>query len=653
MIDNLLTLYERDGEIEKIKQVNKDILAIYNNKTSSIEEEMQKWDKAEMKLVDMQTTLRYRNYLLLVTLGLLLAFGVIGLLLKGSSNIKTKLLDQIQTKNQELSSINMELTVQKEKVEHQRKLLQEQDTIKSNFFTNISHEFRTPLTVISGMTDQILEHEKEKNLIKRNAKNLLDLINQILDLAKLESKSLKVNFIQDDVVKYVRYLCESFHSLANSRNIRLQMECHPSFILMNYDPEKLRKIVSNLLSNAIKHSSSGDRILVTISSQSAPEVIGEEKNAAATNYLSLIVKDTGVGISGQELPKIFDRFYRVNDKENKAGGTGIGLALTKELIQLLEGDIQVESELGKGSVFKVLLPIYQNVPLGEVAANISLKEDPIIPTPSLAMVGQTSRKSTYNGVDQANLLIIEDNSDVVEYLVSCLEDHYNLDFAYNGKVGVEKALETIPDLIISDVMMPEKDGFEVCEELKNDERSSHIPIVLLTAKADVESRIAGISRGADAYLKKPFYQKELLAVLQNLFEIRKKLQARYTSFITQGPTTEEVPIAEKELTIEDAFLQTIRDLVEKDLSSAEFGMPQLCRGIGMSRSQIYKKVKALTGRSPSQFIRSIRLYHAQKLLKKSEMNISEVAYEVGFSSPVYFSNAFFKEFGIRPKEFVS
>ena len=382
-------------------------------------------------------------------------------------------------------------------------------------------------------------------------------------------------------------------------------------------------------------------------------MIGEEKNAAATNYLSLIVKDTGVGISGQELPKIFDRFYRVNDKENKAGGTGIGLALTKELIQLLEGDIQVESELGKGSVFKVLLPIYQNVPLGEVAANISLKEDPIIPTPSLAMVGQTSRKSTYNGVDQANLLIIEDNSDVVEYLVSCLEDHYNLDFAYNGKVGVEKALETIPDLIISDVMMPEKDGFEVCEELKNDERSSHIPIVLLTAKADVESRIAGISRGADAYLKKPFYQRELLAVLQNLFEIRKKLQARYTSFITQGPTTEEVPIAEKELTIEDAFLQTIRDLVEKDLSSAEFGMPQLCRGIGMSRSQIYKKVKALTGRSPSQFIRSIRLYHAQKLLKKSEMNISEVAYEVGFSSPVYFSNAFFKEFGIRPKEFVS
>ena len=242
------------------------------------------------------------------------------------------------------------------------------------------------------------------------------------------------------------------------------------------------------------------------------------------------------------------------------------------------------------------------------------------------------------------LLIVEDNADVREYLIALLENHYQLLIATDGQQGIDQAIENVPDLILSDVMMPVKDGFELCDTLKNDERTSHIPIILLTAKADFESKMSGLEKGADVYLSKPFEPKELFVRLKHLLELRKKLQARYASF-SVAPA-----ISEKPLSIEDAFLQKIRTLLEKDLSDVDFGMPQLCQGLGMSRSQIYKKVKALTGHSPSQHVRSIRLHHAQNLLKTSDLNVSEVAYEVGFSSPSYFSDVFLEEFGVRPNE---
>ena len=554
----------------------------------------------------------------------------------------------------------MKLQMEEDHKEAER--LKELDVFKSKLYTNITHEFRTPLTVILGMSEQLesdlntmspQETQQKISFIRRNGRNLLSLVNQMLDLSKVENNQLKIHYKNGNIIQYIRYITESFHSYANVRNVRLKMESQHQTLLMDYDAEKIQQIMSNLLSNAIKHSPSGGKVMVIVSNQPASE-IENHSNTPSTNYLSLKIKDTGAGISTKDLPNIFNRFYQGDDKIAKSGGTGIGLALTKELVQLLEGQIEVESELGIGSTFSVLLPILQNVTIEEVEGNMSSQKMHTEPIPSVAPISQRSlnghgfKKS--NKEDRPNLLIIEDNPDVVEYLASCLEKQYVLDFAYNGQIGIEKALENIPDLIISDVMMPEKDGFEVCEQLKNDERSSHIPIVLLTAKADVESRITGLSRGADAYLKKPFYQKELLVILQNLLELRKKLQARYANLITENASEKKEKIELKDLTIEDAFLKKIQDLVEKDLSNAEFSVHHLSRGMGMSRSQIYKKIKALTGRSTSQFVRSIRLYKAQNLLKNSEMNVSEVAYEVGFSSPVYFSNVFFEEFGVRPKE---
>lgn len=527
-----------------------------------------------------------------------------------------------------------QLNRQLEKQESQR--LKELDQFKSRLYTNITHEFRTPLTVILGMSEQ-LESElsnipkkvKQKiDFIRRNGKNLLNLVNQLLDLSKVENDELKIHYIQGDIVRYVRYITESFHSLANFRNVLLKVESKETEIIMDYDTEKFRQILSNLLSNAIKYTPSGGRVTVDL------QGLG---NLEGLPYLEIKVKDTGSGIPSEDLPNIFDRFYQANDKIAKAGGTGIGLALTKELVRLLGGEIKVESELGKGTIFKVLLPIRRKASdTKHVISNEQLRDD-------------VQRTTINQPVNQATVLLIEDNPDVVEYLISCLEKHYQLEFAYNGNAGINKALETIPDIIISDIMMPEKDGFEVCDTLKKDERTSHIPIVLLTAKADIENRLAGLSRGADAYLAKPFHQEELLIRLQKLLELRQKLQVYYRSFSTESPkhTDIQTPIHPP---LEGTFIKKVREIIENKLEDVDFGIPQLCRAVGLSRSQLHKKLKALTGLSTTLYIRDIRLQKAKKLLKGSEMNVSEVAYAVGFKDPKYFSRLFIEQFGYPPSE---
>jgi len=518
--------------------------------------------------------------------------------------------------------------------------LRELDNFKSRFFTNITHEFRTPLTVILGVSEQWLKDEPDApkrskiELIKRNGENLLRLINQIMDLAKLESSSLKINYVHGDVSAYLRYIVESLHSFANAQNVMLRMEIPGSQgqIMMDYDPERLLQIVYNLLSNAIKFTPSGGQVILTA--------------LPSDTELQLSVADTGVGISPEELPFIFDRFYQANNLEKaKAGGTGIGLALTKELVKAMGGEISVKSELGKGTVFTVQLPVNHKAAHTAVRG---LKNGNTVSAYSFAPQITQSPVQHPPGVSQ--ILLIEDNPDVVEYLVACLQKNYTLDFAYNGRAGIEKALETIPDLIISDVMMPEKDGFEVCETLKNDERTSHIPIVLLTAKAGVENRIAGLRRGADAYLSKPFHQEELIVTLANLLEMRRKLQTRYltANFVADGQPENRYFQADKTTDIEDAFLQKIVAQLEQHLDDPDFGVPQLSRKMGLSQSQLYRKIKALTGLSTAAFIRRVRLQKGKLLLESTGLTMAEIAYQVGFSTPNYFSDAFFEEFGTRP-----
>jgi len=570
-----------------------------------------------------------------------------------------------------LSQLRLQQELELEQLNAER--LTELDKFKSRVFTNVSHEFRTPLTVILGMAEQLENQpagsgqaQSAVTLIKRSGQNLLRLINQILDLAKLENNVLKINYVQGDVLAFVRYAAESMHSLASMKNVLLRVESNVAEgkIVMDYDPERLLHILHNLLSNAIKFTQPGGRVSlrVELSESSVPKKSGSE------SWMRIIVSDTGAGIPPEQLPHIFDRFFQADNQQNSTvGGSGIGLSLTQELVKLMGGDIAATSELGKGTVFAVRLPIRnmaeietenlsQNHPLARIAATI--------PSDSNAATPQ--------------LLLIEDNPDVVEYLSVCLGENYRLDYAYNGRAGIERALETIPDLIISDVMMPEKDGFEVCEFLKNDERTSHIPLVLLTAKAGVEDRIAGLRRGADAYLAKPFHPEELRAVLSNLLELRQKLQAKYAvgdwligglvngglvngdqesgaplhqspihhSPINQSPLHQS-PINQSP-DPEDLFLQKLRTIVEEHLAEANLSVEDISRMVGMSYPVVHRKVTALTGLSLTLYVRGIRLQKARLLLADPALSISEVAYQTGFNDPKFFSRVFSEEFGMSP-----
>ncbi|MCO6488827.1 MAG: helix-turn-helix domain-containing protein, partial [Phaeodactylibacter sp.] len=551
--------------------------------------------------------------------------------------------------------------------------LKELDEFKNRFFTNITHEFRTPLTVILGEAERLQREgaapEQSAGLIRRSGENLLRLVNQLLDLAKLESNSLRLNYVQGDVLANLRYIAESLRGLANSRSIRLQVESPVPEIVMDYDPERLLQIVYNLLSNAIKFTPPGGKV----------ELRAEVPPEPPSSLLTLTVSDTGIGILPEELPHIFDRFYQAQAPPGPSkggevpaegrfsrpsapnppplgglGGAGIGLALTKELVHAMNGEIEVESQVGRGTTFTVRLPVSKQAQMEEPGASPFFTV-----SPEAAPEGDASLQRGLPLITehQASVLIIEDNPDVVEYLASCLSSSrgesrewaYTLSFAYNGRQGVGMALDTTPDIIISDVMMPEKDGFEVCEILKNDERTSHIPIVLLTAKVGVENRIAGLRRGADAYLAKPFHEGELLVTLANLLEVRHKLQAKYLEMATQLPP---VDTSEKQqpADLEEVFLQKLHTAVQQRLGDSSLTVDDICRAVGMGRSNLYAKLSALTGTSFNLYLRSLRLARAKELLLTTNMNVSEVAYEVGFKDPKYFSRVFSKAYGTPPSE---
>ncbi|RMG30472.1 MAG: hybrid sensor histidine kinase/response regulator [Bacteroidetes bacterium] len=521
--------------------------------------------------------------------------------------------------------------------------LQEIDQAKSRFFANISHELRTPLTVILGMTDDILDHipgisweqlRHKLQLVRRNGASLLQLVNQILDLAKLESRAIRLHWVKGDIVAYIHYLVESFHSYAESKNIHFEFIPELEQLEMDYDPERLKDILSNLLSNAIKFTPAGGGVKVRVALEAA------EAGQQQPPQLKIEVIDTGKGIAATELPYIFDRFYQAEDGSTRSGeGTGIGLALARELARLMGGDIQAESEVGRGSVFRVFLPVTRQAT--EVAPAWEAQQTPLQPAFEAPAEGVEPLSSPETG-ERPLLLIAEDNADVVTYLKSCLQDTYRLAIASNGAEGIEMAIELIPDIIITDVMMPVKDGYQLCHTLKEDERTSHIPIIMLTAKAGMDDKLTGLRRGADAYLTKPFHKEELQVRLHQLVALRRKLLARYRQL--------EVPQGTGEAHPEDAFLLKVRRIVEEQLDNSEFDVPMLCKEVGMSRSQLHRKLKALTDRSATQFIRGIRLQKARHLLLHTSMSIAEIAYAVGFSDPNYFSRSFVKEYEHTPSE---
>ncbi len=520
------------------------------------------------------------------------------------------------------------------------KRMKELNGLKTRLYTNITHEFRTPLTVIMGMNENIEDHPQEKKLIRRNSKNLLRLVNQLLDLSKLESGNLKLENIQGNIVHYLQYLTESFYSMANEKDIRLTFYTEAEELVMDYDEAKIQHIVYNLLSNAIKFTPKEGKVILHIQEQ--------EQNGMP--YLKMKVKDTGIGIDEERLPHVFDRFYQVDGSNTRGGeGTGIGLTLVKELVEMMEGQIEVSSKLDKGTEFNIWLPIKTASATKRkthtVVQNHENGVEEVIPesTESIPLEIATSN----NGTDKPEVLIIEDNKDVVTYIEKLLRVNYTVHIARDGAKGIAAAIELVPDVIISDVMMPEKDGYEVCETLKQDVRTSHIPIILLTAKSAQEDKVAGLKYGADAFLSKPFDKEELFIRLEKLIELRRQLQSYY-SVSRMAPTGESV--VESPTPIEDEFLQKMRTEVEKRMEDSDFGVIQLVHRMAMSNTQMYRKLKALTGKTPSQFIREIRLQKGYELLNTSDLNISEIAYEVGFSDPNYFSRTFQKKFGKAPRD---
>ncbi len=528
--------------------------------------------------------------------------------------------------------------------------LKELDVVKSRLYTNITHEFRTPLTIILGMARQVLDNPKDHfrsglDMIIRNGQNLLSLVNQMLDLSKLESGKMKLNVGQSDIISFLKYLLESFHSLAENKNIQLHFSSDYDTLIMDYDAERLQQIISNLLSNAIKFTPNGGHVYLEVRNTNDEVRFTKVKtNVLPTSYLGLCVKDTGIGITEEDLPHIFERFYQADDSHTRKGeGTGIGLALTKELVKLMQGDIQVKSKPGQGSEFIITLPIRQEAP--EVVQPVLVKN-----ITSVNKVNISSTPEIVENQSKPSILIIEDNADVVSYLVTCLQDHYQILIGSDGQQGVDLALHYIPDLIITDVMMPHKDGFEVCQILKNDERSSHIPIIMLTAKADMASKLEGLERGADDYLAKPFHKDELLIRVRKLLELRHKLQCYYLA--AAGLTEDTVIIKDisKVDIKENAFVKKVRQAVEEHLDDPELNVEKLCKKLIMSHSQLHRKLSALTGFSANTFIRYIRLNKAKELLRNQALTITSVAFDTGFNDPSYFGRVFKKEFGVTPQE---
>jgi signal transduction histidine kinase/DNA-binding response OmpR family regulator len=537
--------------------------------------------------------------------------------------------------NQKLDNFLSQLQVEKE-----RKRITELESFKSRFFTNLTHEFRTPLTTIIGMSREVAENparwaKEGTEMIRENAGQLLNLVNQVLTISKLENGALPLYLVQGDIVSFTGYIVDSFRSHAISKNITLHFICQEDRILMDYDPDKYSALLSNLLSNAVKFSHVNENIYVSLSL----------KKGETNDSIELGVKDNGIGIPKEELDLIFERFYQVNNEVSASGiGTGIGLSMVRELVELLQGKIKVTSAIGKGTQFTVSLPINHNAILEE-GHSIHVYEPGIISHPTSHVSGEVNLLDVSGSSEKPVILIIEDNEDVLKYLRIMLVELFQLRIARNGEEGITVAINSVPDLILSDVLMPVKDGLAVCKELKHNPVTSHIPIILLSAKSDTESRVAGLKSGADVYLTKPFEKDELRAHIQNLLNRFKEYHLRYANPNAIPANTSEIAIE-----VEDEFITRIRNLVHEHLDDSDFSVHDLERGVFLSRSQLHKKLKALTGLSTMQFVSRIRLSVGRDRLKTEDKTISDIAYEVGFSDPNYFSRAYSEEFGESPSE---
>ena len=501
--------------------------------------------------------------------------------------------------------------------------------MKLNFLTNVSHEFKTPLSLIIGPAEQLTQKdisEQKKNyyaeLILRNSQRLLQLINEILDLNKIDAEKLQVHKKTGDIADFIKNTANTFRFSAEQKKIKFKIEIVPQHIQCLFDAAKIEIIVLNLLSNAFKFTPENGQIEISL----------QKVRHAESPYLLLQVKDNGDGISPKDLPHIFERFYKAGSATANATGTGIGLAYVKELVSLHKGKIEVASNAASGTLFSVYLPLYT-------------ENDDDIEVESLPIATEVSHQKPEAAQGQLRILLIEDNDDVRTFLKGELEGEYIIEEANNGKKGLEKAFQSIPDIVISDVMMPEMNGTELCSQLKKDIRTSHIPVILLSAKTSVESQVQGFENGADAYVAKPYNFAVLQLQIKNILSHREKLRKKVTI---------DSMIDAKEITVTNAdeklMIKAIK-IIEDNLNNPEFSVNIFASEIGISRSLFYTKLKSITGQTINDFIQTIRLKHAANLLLKSEQSVADIAHAVGFNSTKYFTKCFKEAFGIHPAQY--
>ena len=525
------------------------------------------------------------------------------------------------------------------------KKLREIEKIKSRFFTNLSHEFRTPLMLIKGPVEQLLSGNKinqneQIKLIQRNSDKLQNLIDQLLELSQLEASSIELRAKKENLISLLRGIFYSFSELADRKKITLKYYSVSDEILAWIDRDKFEKILNNLLSNAFKFTPENGEIRIEVVNTSIDYI----------HYSTISIKDSGIGIPADKVDKIFDRFYQVDDSSKRAySGSGIGLSLVKELVDLHKWKIFVHSKEGVGTEFILQIPLDENY-LSDTQKNNDVKNvkddkiEAIQNTRDEIIIEQIDNKNSSS--KKSTVLIVEDSEDVRIYLQDILKQDYELLIAENGEKGLIEALEKLPDLIISDVMMPIMDGIEFCKKIKSDWKTSHIPVILLTAKASSESKIEGLETGADDYVTKPFSFRELSIRIKNLLYQRKVLKEKFSKSFN-------ILIDENNLSKADQeFLEKANEIVEKNISNTEFDSDSFAQVIYLSRSQLHRRIQSIAGQSTGEFIRSIRLKKAAQLILDKKLSITQVSFEVGFNSPSHFSKAFKQMFDCLPSEFI-
>lgn len=574
--------------------------------------------------------------------------------------VKVRLNEKLANANGELKRVNGELEQKNGELKRLNDEVMELTNSRLTFFTNISHELRTPLTLIADPVEMLLEDQSVKGkardllkMVQRNALALQQLVGSILDFRKIQNGKMDLQLYRFDIAKALTLWTSDFQLTAERKHIKLHLDVdgfkgHEEIVA---DKEKIARIVFNLLSNALKYTPAGGDIFVSL-------------KTADEDFLRIDVRDTGKGISNEEAEKVFERFFQA---KGAASGTGIGLALVKSFVELHHGRAWVESEPDKGSDFIVVIPCEQMAD-----SQVIHNDDETVDnseSSSLSAGKEMINESDLQYIDDGNkqsgklqklldeqgnkpsLLVIDDNNDIRQYLRTLLQDEFYVFEASDGREGLEVALKEVPDLVICDVMMPVMNGLEFTRQLKTQTITSHIPVIVLTAKNLDEHRAQGYEYGADSYITKPFHGKVLLSRIENLLKQRRLLKSHFENIFSQTSQTAEQEVAMNQLEDRDKqFLNQLHAIIQKNLSDSEFGVEDIGKGIGLSRVQLYRKVKAMTGSSVVDLLRKARLAKAKRLLESRSMSVSEVAYEVGFSAPSYFTKCFKEEYGMLPGE---